>query len=174
MDDYGGTCGPWTPAEDAERATAPQREIAHLAVELPGALFAALSACPALSAALSAALLAACGSWKPAPGERLRTLARCTVLRLHARPWTAQQHYTVLARLLLRSKSGARMPRCSEVWNCGEKLNKDISFALRRGTIAQVTTHHALDGCAWLRPPSAPSSMMSPLPSTDEQADWDR
>jgi hypothetical protein len=25
------------------------------------------------------------------------------------------------------------------------KLNKDISFALRRGTIAQVTTHHALD-----------------------------
>jgi hypothetical protein len=33
------------------------------------------------------------------------------------------------------------------------KLKKDISFALRRGTIAQVTTHHhlALDGCAWLR-----------------------
>ena len=27
------------------------------------------------------------------------------------------------------------------------KLNKDISFELRRGTIAQVTTH-ALDGCA--------------------------
>jgi hypothetical protein len=27
------------------------------------------------------------------------------------------------------------------------KLNKGISFALRRGTIAQVTTH-ALDGCA--------------------------
>ncbi len=27
------------------------------------------------------------------------------------------------------------------------KLKKDISFALRRGTIAQVTTH-ALDGCA--------------------------
>ena len=25
------------------------------------------------------------------------------------------------------------------------KLKKDISFALRRGTIAQVTTHHALD-----------------------------
>jgi hypothetical protein len=33
------------------------------------------------------------------------------------------------------------------------KFKKDISFALRRGTIAQVTTHHhlALDGCAWLR-----------------------
>jgi hypothetical protein len=37
------------------------------------------------------------------------------------------------------------------------KLNKDMSFALRRGTIAQVTTHHhhhALDaapGFAWLR-----------------------
>jgi hypothetical protein len=38
------------------------------------------------------------------------------------------------------------------------KLNKDISFALRRGTSAQVTTphhhhhhHHALDGFAWLR-----------------------
>jgi hypothetical protein len=32
------------------------------------------------------------------------------------------------------------------------KFNKDISFALRRGTIAQLTTHHlALDGCAWLR-----------------------
>jgi hypothetical protein len=31
------------------------------------------------------------------------------------------------------------------------KLKKDISFALRRGTIAQVTTHHlALDGYAWL------------------------
>jgi hypothetical protein len=28
------------------------------------------------------------------------------------------------------------------------KLKKDISFALRRGTIAQVTTHHALDGFA--------------------------
>jgi hypothetical protein len=30
------------------------------------------------------------------------------------------------------------------------KLNKDISFALRRGTIAQVTKHHhlALDGFA--------------------------
>ncbi len=28
------------------------------------------------------------------------------------------------------------------------KLKKDISFALRRGTIAQVTTHHALDGYA--------------------------
>ena len=39
------------------------------------------------------------------------------------------------------------------------KLKKDISFALRRGTIAQVTTHHhALDGYAWLRLPSARSS----------------
>jgi hypothetical protein len=29
------------------------------------------------------------------------------------------------------------------------KLKKDISFALRRGTIAQLTTHHhALDGFA--------------------------
>jgi hypothetical protein len=28
------------------------------------------------------------------------------------------------------------------------KLKKDISFALRRGTIAQVTKH-ALDGYAW-------------------------
>jgi hypothetical protein len=28
------------------------------------------------------------------------------------------------------------------------KFNKDISFALRRGTIAQVTTHLALDGFA--------------------------
>jgi hypothetical protein len=28
------------------------------------------------------------------------------------------------------------------------KLKMDISFALRRGTIAQVTTH-ALDGYAW-------------------------
>ena len=54
------------------------------------------------------------------------------------------------------------------------KLKKDISFALRRGTIAQVTTHHALDGRAWLRPPSAPSRMRSSLPSTDEQARWDR
>jgi hypothetical protein len=33
------------------------------------------------------------------------------------------------------------------------KLNKDMPLALRRGTIAQATTHHhlALDGCAWLR-----------------------
>ena len=40
------------------------------------------------------------------------------------------------------------------------KLKKDISFALRRGTIAQVTTHHhlALDGCAWLRLANARSS----------------
>jgi hypothetical protein len=28
------------------------------------------------------------------------------------------------------------------------KFNKDISFALRRGTIAHVTRHHALDGYA--------------------------
>jgi hypothetical protein len=28
------------------------------------------------------------------------------------------------------------------------KFKKDISFALRRGTIAQVTKHHALDGFA--------------------------
>ncbi len=40
------------------------------------------------------------------------------------------------------------------------KLKKDISFALRRGTIAQVTTH-ALDGYAWparARPPRMRSS----------------
>ncbi len=54
------------------------------------------------------------------------------------------------------------------------KFKEDLSFALRRGTIAQVTTHHALDGCAWLRLPSAPSRMRSSLPSTDEQASWDR
>ncbi len=29
------------------------------------------------------------------------------------------------------------------------KFKKDVSFALRRGTIAQVTTHLALDGYAW-------------------------
>ena len=52
------------------------------------------------------------------------------------------------------------------------KFKEDLSFALRRGTIAQVTTHHALDGCAWLRLPSAPSRMRSSLPSTDEQAGW--
>ena len=48
------------------------------------------------------------------------------------------------------------------------KFNKDISFALRRGTIAQVTTHHALDGCACparARPPR----MRSSLPATDGQ-----
>jgi hypothetical protein len=39
------------------------------------------------------------------------------------------------------------------------KLNKDISFALRRGTIAQVTTHLALDGFAWIRLASAPPRM---------------
>jgi hypothetical protein len=54
------------------------------------------------------------------------------------------------------------------------KLKKDIYFALRRGTIAQVTTHHALDGYAWLRLPSAPPRMRSSLPSTDGQAGWDR
>jgi hypothetical protein len=43
------------------------------------------------------------------------------------------------------------------------KLKKDISFALRRGTIAQVTTH-ALD---------AAQRVMSPLPSTNEQTGWD-
>jgi hypothetical protein len=61
------------------------------------------------------------------------------------------------------------------------KLKKDTSFALRQGTIAQVTTHHhALDGCAWLRlatpgyacpararPPTAPRMRSSSLlPST--------
>jgi hypothetical protein len=49
------------------------------------------------------------------------------------------------------------------------KLKKDISFALRRGTIAQVTTHHlALDGCAYAgyawpvraRPPRMRSSSL--------------
>ncbi len=38
------------------------------------------------------------------------------------------------------------------------KFNKDVSFALRRGTIAQVTTHLALDGFAWLRLANARSS----------------
>ncbi len=40
------------------------------------------------------------------------------------------------------------------------KFKKDVSFALRRGTIAQVTTHHhlALDGCAWRRLANARSS----------------
>jgi hypothetical protein len=44
-------------------------------------------------------------------------------------------------------------------------FKKDIAFALRQGTIAQVTT--ALDLS------SAPSRMSS-WPSTDEQACWDR
>ncbi len=42
-----------------------------------------------------------------------------------------------------------------------KSIKRDIPFALRRGTIGQVTTHHALDGCAWLRPPSAPPRMRS-------------
>ncbi len=56
------------------------------------------------------------------------------------------------------------------------KLAKDISFALRRGTIAQVTTHHhALDGCAWLRGYAWPARARPPrmrsssLPSTDKR-----
>ena len=64
------------------------------------------------------------------------------------------------------------------------KFKRDVSFALRRGTIAQVTTHHhhlALDGftyagCtyagyAWptrARPPRMRSSSL-PLPSIDER-----
>ena len=54
------------------------------------------------------------------------------------------------------------------------KLKEDISFALRRGTIAQVTTQHALDGYA--RPARArpPRTRSSSVPSTDEQAGWDR
>jgi hypothetical protein len=47
------------------------------------------------------------------------------------------------------------LPACGRRTCCWDKLKKDISFALRlrRGTIAQVTTHHhlALDGFAWLR-----------------------
>jgi hypothetical protein len=61
------------------------------------------------------------------------------------------------------------------------KLKKDISFALRRDTIAQVTTHHhALDGYAWparARPPVRARPRMrrrSSLPSTDGQAGWVR
>jgi hypothetical protein len=54
------------------------------------------------------------------------------------------------------------------------KLKKDVSFALRRGTIAQVTTHHhALDGYACPARAHLPR-MKSSLPSTDEQARWDR
>jgi hypothetical protein len=47
-----------------------------------------------------------------------------------------------------------------QVKACKSIKRDDIPFALRRGTIGQVTTHHhlALDGCAWLRPPSARSS----------------
>ena len=49
-----------------------------------------------------------------------------------------------------------------------KSIKRDISFALRRGTIGQVTTHHALDVYAWLRPPSAPPIRSSSLlPSTD-------
>ncbi len=65
------------------------------------------------------------------------------------------------------------------------KFNKDFSFALRRGTIGQVTTHHhhALDGFAWLRLASARSSAEEEelLPAAlnrraagDGQAGWDR
>ena len=67
------------------------------------------------------------------------------------------------------------------------KLKKDISFALRRGTIAEVTTHHhlALDGCAWLRgyawpararPPRMRSSslLLRRRAASDGQAGWDR
>jgi hypothetical protein len=54
---------------------------------------------------------------------------------------------------LFKSICATRVCRRTCCWYC--KLKKDISFALRRGTIAQVTTHHhhhhALDGCAWLR-----------------------
>jgi hypothetical protein len=46
-----------------------------------------------------------------------------------------------------KSKRATRVCRRTCCWYC--KFNKDISFALRRGTIAQVTTHHhALDGLA--------------------------
>jgi hypothetical protein len=47
------------------------------------------------------------------------------------------------------------------------KLKKDISFALRRGTIARVT-HQALDATL-ATPPSAPPRMSSSRPSTDER-----
>ena len=53
-----------------------------------------------------------------------------------------------------------------------KSIKRDIPFALRRGTIGQVTTH-ALDGYA--RPVRArPPRMRSSLPSTDGQAGWDR
>ncbi len=43
------------------------------------------------------------------------------------------------------------------------KFKKDVSFALRRGTIAQVTTHVALDGYAWpTRRRGKPIRQMSP------------
>ncbi len=75
------------------------------------------------------------------------------------------------------------------------KLKKDISFALRRGTIAQVTKHHhhhALDaapGFAWLRlawrlrlasaRSSAEDEELLPAAlnrraASDGQAGWDR
>ncbi len=49
-----------------------------------------------------------------------------------------------------KSICATRVFRRTCCWYC--KLKKDIPFALRRGTIAQVTTHHhlALDGFAWL------------------------
>ena len=48
-----------------------------------------------------------------------------------------------------------------------KSIKRDIPFALRRGTIGQVTTHHALDGYA--RPVRArpPRIRSSSLPSTD-------
>ena len=59
------------------------------------------------------------------------------------------------------------------------KLKKDISFALRRGTIAQVTTHHALD--ATLATPAQRALVRRgrgappcPQQTSDEQAGWDR
>ncbi len=47
-----------------------------------------------------------------------------------------------------------------------KSIKRDIPFALRRGTIGQVTTHHALDGCAWLRL-ATPAQCALVLPSTD-------
>ncbi len=49
------------------------------------------------------------------------------------------------------------------------KLKKDISFALRRGTIAQVTTHHALD--ATLATPAQRAAEDELAPNF---AGWDR
>jgi hypothetical protein len=45
------------------------------------------------------------------------------------------------------------------------KLNKDISFALRRGTIAQVTTHDALD---------AAQRAVEYESALNNEAEWDR